>query len=110
LRLLLSREHFANRLRIYSIDQDEQQEDAGRFVDYLGGRREPIRSIEDAEAFHFVGVDLGLSQNDDVVIWDLHQYHEADRGRIFAFSRPSSSKICSSTQAVRRLSSTRRSR
>jgi hypothetical protein len=31
LRVLLSRERFANGLRIYGIDQDEQQEYAGRF-------------------------------------------------------------------------------
>ena len=43
LRVLLSRERFANRLRVYAIDQDEQQEYAGRFCDYLGGSRVPIR-------------------------------------------------------------------
>ena len=32
LRVLLSREHFANGLRIYGIDQDEQQEYAGRII------------------------------------------------------------------------------
>jgi type IV secretory pathway VirB4 component len=33
LRVLLSRERFANGLRVYGIDQDEQQEYAGRFCD-----------------------------------------------------------------------------
>src|SRR5947209_2280553 len=84
LRVLLSRERFANGLRIYGIDQDEQQEYAGRFCDYLEGRRVPIRSIEDAEAFHFIGVGLGPRKHDDVVIWDLHESDERDRGAIFA--------------------------
>lgn len=42
LRVLLSRERFANGLRIYGIDQDEQQEYAGRFVTYLAVQ--PCRS------------------------------------------------------------------
>ena len=60
--MLLSREHFANGLHIYGIDQDEQQEYAGRFCDYLEGRRVPIHSIEDAEAFHFIGCNLGQAK------------------------------------------------
>jgi hypothetical protein len=84
LRVLLSRERFANGLRIYGIDQDEQQEYARRFCDYLDGRRVPIRSIEDAEAFRFIGANLGPGANDDVVIWDLHESDERDRGAIFA--------------------------
>ena len=77
--MLLSRERFANRLRVYGIDQDEQQEDAGRFCDYLGGSRVPISSLADAEAFNFADV-----ANPDVVIWDLHESDERDRGAIFA--------------------------
>ena len=46
----LSREHFANGLRVYVIDQDEQQEYAGRFCDYRGGSRVPIKTVDDAEA------------------------------------------------------------
>jgi hypothetical protein len=84
LRVLLSRERFANGLRIYGIDQDEQAEYAGRFCDYLQGRSVPIRSIADAEAFHFIGADLGPGRNDDIVIWDLHESDERDRGAIFA--------------------------
>jgi hypothetical protein len=53
LRVLLSRDHFANGLRVYGIDQDEQQEYAGRFCAYLGGATVPIRSIADAEALEF---------------------------------------------------------
>src|SRR5207247_4779904 len=51
LRVLLSRERFANRLRIYGIDQDEQQEYAGRLCAYLGGSSIPILSVEDADHF-----------------------------------------------------------
>jgi hypothetical protein len=76
---LLSRERFANGLRIYGIDQDEQQEYAGRFCDYLGGSRMAISTLTDAEAFSFVDVP-----NPDVVIWDLHESDERDRGAIFA--------------------------
>jgi hypothetical protein len=79
LRVLLSRERFANGLRVYGIDQDEQQEYAGRFCQYLEGSRVPIRSLEDAEVFSFADV-----ANPDVVIWDLHESDEADRGAIFA--------------------------
>jgi len=39
----------------------------------------PIRTIEDAEAFSFVQVP-----NPDVVLWDLHESDERDRGLIFA--------------------------
>jgi hypothetical protein len=49
LRVLLSRDRFANGLRIYGIDQDEQQEYAGRFCAYLQGSRVAIRSIADVE-------------------------------------------------------------
>jgi len=79
LRVLLSREHFANGLRVYGIDQDEQQEYAGRFCDYLGGSRVPIRGTDDAAHFSFTDV-----ANPDVVIFDLHESAELDRGAIFA--------------------------
>ena len=39
----------------------------------------PIRTVADAEAFSFDQVP-----NPDVVIWDLHESDERDRGRIFA--------------------------
>ena len=68
MRVLLSRERFANGLRIYGIDQDEQQEYAGRFCAYLGGSRVPIKTLEDAEAFEFDDY-----VNPDVVVWDLHE-------------------------------------
>ncbi len=56
LRVLLSRERFANGLRVYGIDQDEQQEYAGRFCDYLGGSRVAIGTVADAEEFRFADV------------------------------------------------------
>jgi hypothetical protein len=71
LRVLLSRERFANGLRVYGSTRTTQQEYAGRFCDYLGGMRVPIRTLAEAEDFHFIGVDLGPGRNDDVVIWDL---------------------------------------
>jgi DNA helicase HerA-like ATPase len=46
LRVLLSRERFANGLRIYGIDQDEQQEYAGRFLSYLDGSVVPVRTAD----------------------------------------------------------------
>jgi hypothetical protein len=79
LKVSLSREHFANGLRIYAIDQDEQGEYSGRFCAYLHGSRVPIRTLAEAEAFSFDQVP-----NPDVVMWDLHESDEAERGRIFA--------------------------
>jgi hypothetical protein len=79
LRVLLSRERFANGLRVYGIDQDEQQEYAGRFCRYLGGTAVAIRTVLEAEEFDFANVC-----NPDVVIWDLHESDERDRGFIFA--------------------------
>jgi hypothetical protein len=79
LRVLLSRERFANGLRVYGIDQDEQQEYAGRFCQYLGGTAVSIRTLLEAEEF-----DFRQLANPDVVIWDLHDSDERDRGFIFA--------------------------
>jgi hypothetical protein len=87
LRVLLSRERFANRLRIYGIDQDEQREYAGRFCAYLGGSSVPIRSVEDAERFASLWAETphGRGQwSADMIIWDLHESHEPQRGAIFA--------------------------
>jgi hypothetical protein len=79
LRVLLSRERFAKGVRIYGIDQDEQQEYAGRFGDYLGGSCVPIRTLADAAPFEFPAV-----VNAAVLIWDLHESDERDRGALFA--------------------------
>jgi hypothetical protein len=103
--VLLSRERFANGLRIYGVDQDEQQEYAGRFCTYLGGSRVPIRTVADAEAFEFHHCG-----NADVVIWDLHESDERDRGAIFAALKSKSSPISSPGPAARHSSSTRLSR
>jgi hypothetical protein len=43
------RERFANRLRISSIDQDEQHEYAGRLCAQLDGMSIRSRSLEEAE-------------------------------------------------------------
>lgn len=79
LKTYLSREHFANGLRIYAIDQDEQGEYTGRFCRYLHGSSVPIRTVAEAVSFSFDAVP-----NPDVVCWDLHESDEADRGVIFA--------------------------
>jgi hypothetical protein len=86
LRVYLSREHFANGVRVYVIDQDEQQEYAGRFCAYLQGSRVQICTPADAEAFAFDQVP-----NPDVVVWDLHESDEAERGAIFATLK---AKLC----------------
>lgn len=79
LKVYLSREHFANGLRIYGIDQDEQGEYTGRFCRYLHGSSVPIRTVAAAKAFSFDDVE-----NPDVVMWDLHESEEDVRGEIFA--------------------------
>jgi hypothetical protein len=96
LKTYLSREHFANVLRVYGIDQDEQGEYTGRFCHYLGGRSVPVKSVDDAHAFRFIGVDLGPGNNDVVVMFDLHESDEAApiRARFSRFSKASSSSIC----------------
>ena len=75
----LNCERFAKGLRIYGIDQDEQQEYAGRFLRYLGGSYVQICTLAEAEAFRFDDV-----VNPEVVIWDLLDSAEQDRGAIFA--------------------------
>jgi hypothetical protein len=77
--VLLSHRRFANGLRIYGIDHDEQQEYAGRFRDYLRGLRVAIHTVLDAEEFQFRWV-----RNPDVLIWDLYESDERDCGAIFA--------------------------
>jgi hypothetical protein len=104
LRVLLSRERFANGLRIYGIDQDEQQEYVGRFCDYLGGMRVPIRTVAEAEA-----CDLSRVAN-DVVIWDLHESDERHRGAISQHSKLDWSSIYWRSQGARPSSWTKRSR
>ena len=69
--MVLSRERFANGLRVYGIDQGEQPEYAGRFCDYLRGSRVPISHVAHAAALSFVHV-----ADPNVVIWDLHESRE----------------------------------
>jgi hypothetical protein len=73
-------------VRVYVIDQDEQQEYAGRFCAYLRGSRVPVRTLAEAKAFSFDQV-----ANPDVVVWDLHESDEAERGAIFATLK---AKLC----------------
>jgi hypothetical protein len=80
-------------LRVYGIDQDEQGEYPGRFYDYLQGSRVSIRSLADAEAFGFDQV-----HNPDVVMWDLHESDDAERGLIFAELK---AKLCAHLLATR---------
>src|SRR5947209_4065029 len=56
---------------------NEQQEYAGRFVSTSSGSSVPITSVADA----FVFDDC---VNPDVVMWDLHESDERDRGAIFS--------------------------
>jgi hypothetical protein len=60
--------------------RNEQQEYAGRFCDYLDGSRVPLSSVLDADTYAF-----GDGANPGVVIWDLHESDEHDRG---ALARP----------------------
>jgi hypothetical protein len=48
--LLWSRLHWAQGVRIFGIDQDEQHEHCGRFLTYLGGRKLTPRDSQDAAA------------------------------------------------------------
>jgi hypothetical protein len=93
-------------LRLVRRNQDEQQEYAGRLCDYLGGTRVEIRDLHAAEAFDFLG-----AENPDVVVWDLHESDESERGAIFAELK---AKLCAinsqDASGARRWWSTRRSR
>jgi hypothetical protein len=87
LRVLLSRERFANGLRTYVIDQDEQQEYAGRFCQYLGGSTVQIRSVDEARQFAASWTETPYGRgrwSADVLVWDLHESDERERGAIFS--------------------------
>ncbi len=72
-----SRLHLIGGVRIFAIDQDEQQEHCGRFVAYLGGRRVVVEDLAAAEW-------VVLEPDDGCVVSDLSASDEADRGAIFA--------------------------
>jgi hypothetical protein len=75
--LLWSRLYWAQDIRIFGIDQDEQHEHCGRFLEYLGGRKLSPRDAKDAEA-------MELHPDDGVVILDLSSVEEELAGGIFA--------------------------
>lgn len=75
--MLWSRMHLIQGTRIFGIDQDEQHEHCGRFLDYLGGRKLSPRDAQDA-------LDIVLHSDDGVVILDLSDIDEDQVGGIFA--------------------------
>jgi hypothetical protein len=74
---LWSRLHLMRDIRIFGIDQDEQHEHCGRFLEYLGGRKLSPRDAQDA-------TDIVLHRDDGVVILDLSDVNEEAVGQIFA--------------------------
>jgi len=75
--LLWSRMHWIQGVRIFGIDQDEQHEHCGRFLEYLGGRKLTPRDAKDA-------ADIELHADDSAVILDLSGVDEDEAGPIFA--------------------------
>jgi hypothetical protein len=75
--MLWSRLHLIQNIRIFGIDQDEQHEHCGRFLEYLGGRKVTPRDAQDAAA-------IELHRDDGVAILDLSDIDEAQVGAIFA--------------------------
>jgi hypothetical protein len=101
--MLWSRLHLIQNIRIFGIDQDEQHEHCGRFLEYLGGRKETPRDAKDA-------AEIVLHHDDGVVILDLSEVAEEQVGAIFAArERRSSRSTCSPILDDRSCSSTRRS-
>jgi hypothetical protein len=74
--MLWSRLHLIQGIRIFGIDQDEQHEHCGRFLDYLGGRKLTPRDAQDA-------AQIELHHDDGVVILDLSGADEQLVGPIF---------------------------
>jgi len=72
-----SRLHLIQGIRIFGIDQDEQHEHCGRFLEYLGGRKLEPRDAQDAG-------EIVLHRDDGVVILDLSEVAEDQVGAIFA--------------------------
>jgi hypothetical protein len=75
--MLWSRLHLIQGMRIFGIDQDEQHEHCGRFLEYLGGRKLTPRDVQDTK-------DIVLHRDDGVVILDLSDHDEDLAGAIFA--------------------------
>jgi len=75
--MLWSRLHLIQHIRVFGIDQDEQHEHCGRFLDYLGGRKLSPRDARDT-------AEIVLHQDDGVVILDLSETDPREAGAIFA--------------------------
>lgn len=75
--MLWSRLHLMQHVRIFGIDQDEQHEHCGRFLEYLRGRKLQPRDAQDAS-------EIVLHHDDGVVILDLSDADEDTAGAIFA--------------------------
>lgn len=75
--MLWSRLHLLRGVRVFGIDQDEQHEHCGRFLDYLGGRKLTPRDARDA-------AEIVLHPDDGAVILDLSEVDEDKVGAIFA--------------------------
>ncbi|MBV8943216.1 MAG: hypothetical protein JO352_03650 [Chloroflexi bacterium] len=75
--MLWSRLHLIQNIRIFGIDQDEQHEHCGRFLEYLGGRKLTPRDALDT-------AEIELHRDDGVVILDLSEVAEDLVGAIFA--------------------------
>jgi hypothetical protein len=85
--MLWSRLHLIQNIRIFGIDQDEQHEHCGRFLEYLGGRKLAPRDAQDT-------AEIVLHHDDGVVILDLSEVDELQVGAIFAAWRRSSRGTC----------------
>jgi len=66
--MLWSRLHLLQGIHIFGIDQDEQREHCGRFLEYLGGRKLTPRDAQDA-------AEIELHANDGVVIDQENSQH-----------------------------------
>ncbi|MDQ6671041.1 MAG: hypothetical protein M3069_09865 [Chloroflexota bacterium] len=75
--MLWSRLHLVQGIRIFGIDQDEQHEHCGRFLEYLGGRKLTPRDAVDVS-------EIELHPDDGVVILDLSELDEQEAGAVYA--------------------------
>jgi hypothetical protein len=76
--ILWSRLHLVKNMRIFGVDQDEQHEHCGRFLEYLGGSKLEPRDAKDTR-------EISLHRDDGVVILDLSGVlDEEEVGAIYA--------------------------
>src|SRR5438128_3601113 len=81
------------------------------FCDYLGGTSWPVRTIEDAQRFAELWAETPHGRGQwkaDVLIWDLHESDERDRGQIFTILKAALVSHLLAYQDALRSSSTRR--